>query len=138
MTFDLFLDTNVLLDYIVRNRPGHDAAVRLFALSASGDVALHVSPLSLKDVYYIGSKRFGKDAMTAIIQGLTETCEVEDCTAADCRTAACSDEPDFEDGLIRATAERCGVDFLISRDNAAFLKSPLKAMDAERFLGLFF
>ena len=39
-----------------------------------------------------------------------------------CRQAADSDEPDFEDGLVRACAENARVDFIVTRDVTAFAR----------------
>lgn len=48
-----------------------------------------------------------------------------------------SNEPDFEDGLIRACAEHVGVDYIISRDEAAFAKSPIKRLSPRQYLDEF-
>lgn len=50
---------------------------------------------------------------------------------------ALSDEPDFEDGIIRACAEAAGADFIISRDERAFARSPIKRMSAQEYIDLF-
>lgn len=52
------------------------------------------------------------------------------------RKAYHSDEPDFEDGLIRAVAEENQVDVIVTRDAAAFHGSTIPAMDAARCLAL--
>ncbi|KFI57662.1 PIN domain-containing protein [Bifidobacterium gallicum] len=96
-----------------------------------------VSPLSLKDLYYIGAKRFGRDAMRMAIQSIVTICTVTDCSSIDCINAADSNEPDFEDDLIRATAERLNVDIIITRDETAFSHSLVRSMNAERYLELF-
>lgn len=46
-----------------------------------------------------------------------------------CRNSAYSDEPDFEDSLIRAAAEQNDMDFIITRDSGAFTHSPCKITD---------
>ena len=47
-----------------------------------------------------------------------------------------SNEPDFEDGLIRACAELNDMDFIITRDEAAFRKSTVRAVDCAEFLSI--
>ena len=54
-----------------------------------------------------------------------------------CRLAADSNEPDFEDAIIRASAEDARVDFILTRDAQAFQHSPLRALTAEKYLELF-
>ena len=43
-------------------------------------------------------------------------------------------EPDFEDGLVRACAELNDVDFIITRDAAAFRKSRVRSVSAAEYL----
>ena len=45
-----------------------------------------------------------------------------------------SDEPDFEDGIIRACAELNGADFIITRDKAAFAHSKVRSVTAAEYL----
>ena len=54
-----------------------------------------------------------------------------------CRMAARSNKPVFEDGIVRACAERMRVDFIISRDEKAFLHSPIKRLSARDYVDLF-
>ena len=45
-----------------------------------------------------------------------------------------SDEPDFEDGIVRACAERWKADYIISRDEKAYANSHIKRVTAEEYL----
>ena len=58
-------------------------------------------------------------------------------SSSSCVPATTWDEPDFEDGCIRATAERAQVDFLITRDQSAYARSWVKTYSARDFLSLF-
>lgn len=63
--------------------------------------------------------------------------EVEDLDVEICSIALEPDEPDYEDGCIRAIAESAQIDFIITRDEAAFARSWAKSYSAKRFLELF-
>lgn len=54
-----------------------------------------------------------------------------------CKIAAHSDEPDFEDGIIRALAEQRNAEFIISRDVAAFKNSNIRRLSATDFMQVF-
>ena len=99
----VMLDTNILLDYIIPDRPESEYARLLMQGIAHQKHQGIVSASSLKDLYYVAAK----------------------------------DEPDFEDGCIRATAERAQVDFLITRDQSAYARSWVKTYSARDFLSLF-
>ncbi len=47
-----------------------------------------------------------------------------------------SEEPDFEDALIRITAEQERVDVIVSRDKSAFVGSSIPRMSAGEVLNL--
>ena len=62
--------------------------------------------------------------------------EVTELTLEILDAALASDEPDFEDGLVRATAEALGVDVIVSRDARAFVGSSIRRCSAVELLGL--
>ena len=97
----------------------------------------YVSALSLKDVYYILTKYADEPAARAFILAVMDLFEVVPVDMGLCRIAAQSDEPDFEDGLIRACAEHADVDYIISRDERAFAKSPIKRFSPQEYLDEF-
>ena len=137
MNRKLLLDTNVLLDVAIGERAGWAAATLLVDEFAYGASTGYVSALSLKDVYYVLSKYADEPSARAFIQATMYLFEVLPVNAVTCRTATHSDEPDFEDGLIRACAEHAGVDYIISRDEKAFAKSPIKRLSPQQYLDEF-
>ena len=60
--------------------------------------------------------------------------DILDLTERDARRAIDSDEPDYEDGLVRAVAEESGIDCIVTPDAAAFHASPVPAKDAAAVL----
>lgn len=77
------------------------------------------------------------DARSAI-RDIAETFDLVDLTGLFVFESIDSDEPDYEDGLIRAAAEALQVDAIISYDKAAFKQSPIPKMTAPEALGAFF
>ena len=115
MSSKVLLDTNVMLDLALARPEGFDAAAAIAEAVAYEEVVAYVCATSLKDLYYILSKAMGeKDARTYIKAVMDDfiICSVD---YALCRQAADSDEPDFEDGLVRACAENARVDFIVTR-----------------------
>ena len=132
---NLLIDTNVIIDYAVPTRPEHEVAAELFNQAVSDEtVELVVLISSLKDVYYVMCRNYSKEpeARTAL-KRMTETYfTVADLLAAYGPMALASNEPDFEDGLVRAAAESLGVKAIVTRDQAAFQNSYLKAFTPEQ------
>lgn len=48
--------------------------------------------------------------------------------------ALLSNEADFEDGLVRSSAELNDADFIITRDTVVFASSPVKSMTLREFI----
>ena len=137
MSSKVLLDTNIMLDLALTRPEGFDAAATIAEAIAYEEVIGCVCATSLKDMYYILTKAMGeRDARTYIeaVMGDFVICGVD---YALCRQVIASDEPDFEDGIIRACAENAGVDFIITRDAAAFARSPVKAMTSQEYVDLF-
>ena len=129
--YKLLVDTNVLLDYAVVTRPEHTIAAQLFeSAAACPNVALMVLVSSLKDAYYIMCRAYGSEATARdVLKRVSETLlMVVDLLAVYGMKAFVSDEPDFEDGLVRAAAESLGVTAIVKRDEAAFLGSSIEVM----------
>ena len=137
MRSKLLIDTNVLVDYMISDRPEHDSAEQLFSYLTAGKGSGCVSAGALKDCYYICCKYIGEAVCRALIRQFLIMFDVLNLGPEECLNAAYSDEPDFEDGLIRAVAEGNGMDFIITRDTDAFERSTVKSLTAGEYLKLF-
>lgn len=132
----ILFDTNILIDIVDSTRPGsQEARLSLRNCNGSGDGDMGMTtPMSLKDAYYILTKRFGEDNARRCIDFFLEQLVVSPLGAEECIMSARSDEPDFEDGLIRAAAELNHVDFILTRDAEAFDHSSVKSISCKKYL----
>lgn len=137
MNRKILLDTNILLDAAISERPGWAAAMLLFDEIANGYTTGYVSALSLKDVYYVLTKYAGESAARKYVNAALAAFELIGIDAGICHLAINSNEPDFEDGIIRSCAESASVDFIVSRDETAFSKSPIKRLSSQDYVDLF-
>lgn len=137
MSKKLLVDTNVLLDSAMSERPGCGYAVLLMDEFAYAKAQGFISSLSLKDVYYILLKYADEESARKFVLSALDLFEMVPVDSTVCRLAALSDEPDFEDGIVRICAERIGADFIISRDEHAFERSTIKRMSAQEYLEIF-
>lgn len=135
----VLLDTNVLLDYLDARRSEHETA-RSLARAILSHGGSPVAPASsYKDVYYILQRSLGSERdARALVKGLVECVPITpiDLHGTDLAPAAASDEPDFEDGLVRRLAERERVVAIVTRDASAFRSSFVPVFDPREFLGL--
>lgn len=132
----LFFDTNILLDCVDPRRDGHvDARALISRCNGGGDMAI-ASAHSFSDVYYIMSKLYGEPSARQAAQLLTELVVIGPIGPEETLLALESNEPDFEDGLVRACAELNDADFIISRDAKAFEKAKLRKLTAAAYLAI--
>ena len=127
----VFLDTNFLLDLALEHRPGGKAAAEILQRAEEGELAGIVSPSSLKDFYYIARKDMPDDLRRGWIAFFMDGFAVADTNRSVCQNALVSDEPDFEDGIVRAIAEDEGCDYILTRDAKGFDGSKAPKIEPE-------
>jgi predicted nucleic acid-binding protein len=130
----LLIDTNILLDAIDPSRPDSNSARELLdRCSGWGELGMACAS-SFTDTYYISRKLYGEARGRTIVRHLMSLLAIAPVDAEVCDMALNSDEPDFEDGVIRACAELNGADFIITRDRAAFAHSKIRSVTAAEYL----
>lgn len=135
----VLLDTNIIIDYLSTRREHHrDAVLLMEELVDSPDIRLLLSPETVKDVYYLLRRMYSDEAIVRErIALFCEIVEIADLTHETIEKAFRSDEPDFEDALVRITAEEMGALAIVTRDEGAFRASNVPAFDAKSFLKRF-
>lgn len=130
----LFLDTNFLLDVALLKRPESDQATELFEKITNNEITGLVCASSLKDFYYIARRDMDEELRRRWLELFNKACYVPVMDQAVVALALESDEPDFEDGLLRAVAELERADYIISRDVDAFLNSEIPKITSTEYL----
>jgi predicted nucleic acid-binding protein len=130
----VLIDTNVVIDVIERREPFLADSYAVLRLIAEDELTGFLPAGSVADVYYIIKK--SKDAGTAqgAILALLELVALCDTTAGDISSALLLGFSDFEDAILAATAKREKADFIITRNERDFAKSPVSAISPKDFL----
>lgn len=130
----VLLDTNIILDYLSASRPcHHDAVDALEGIFEAGHTPA-VSMGSIKDAYCILCRKYKMEELVRDrLHGFLDIVDVVELTNDVMEQAFASDEPDFEDGIVRATAELIDAAAIITRDAVAFKASSVPSMDARAF-----
>lgn len=130
----VLIDTNILMNSLSPTRPEHREAREVIDCCCGwGDIGM-VCSLSLKDVYYLSSKLYGKENARRIVRKLMGMLAIAPVDWEACDRALSSDEPDFEDGIIRACAELNGADAIVTHDKDAFAHSLVRSVTAAEYL----
>jgi len=133
----VFLDTNVVLDFILKRQEFADDAAIIFDLSERKELKIEVSSLSMNNINYILSKLQSKNVARQIIVKLLSLVDVTDVTKSTIKKAAMSDFIDFEDAIQNFAAEEAGIRYIITRNLKDFTKSSLIVQSPQEFLSGF-
>ncbi len=138
MTYKLFIDTDVLIDFFTDRAPFASTASDLFELSESGKVQLFISAVSINNIYYVIRKFLGHSKSLDIISELLTMTELVGTTKHEIIQALQSSFSDFEDAIQHATALSIpDVHAIITRNTKDYRQSTIAAMTPMHFLEVF-
>jgi len=129
------VDTNVIIDIAQRRRPwAKDCAAFVRIAGKSQRDQLFTAWHSVSNVAYILSKGAKKKFSLNAITMISKFSDVPPGTNAQIDRALELDFTDFEDALQVAVAELAQVDFIVTRNQDDFKKSPIPVLSPEEAL----
>ena len=133
----IMIDTNVVLDVLLRREPFFQTSYEVMKQSALEQVEGFVSATAATDIFYL-LRRALKDPRAArdSLEKLMQLVGFADALGEDVHTAVVSNMTDFEDALVAAIAQRCCMDYIVTRNTRDFAESPVKALTPQAFLEL--
>lgn len=131
----LWLDSDVLLDWLCDRQPWNVHAETLLSRAIDGNWQVFTSPLALANVFYIHRKHAGSAAALNALKLLTEFIQIATLDGAHVRKALATDHPDFEDQLqIACAAGVPELSAIITRNLSDYSNASVPAMSAEQWL----
>ncbi len=130
----VFLDTNVILDFILKREGFAKNAAIIFDLGERNKIHLTLSSLSINNIDYIVSKIQNKKKARTIVIRLLSITEVLSVKQSTIQSAALSEFKDFEDATQNFCAEEGNVNCIITRNLKDFKKSSLSVQSPTEFL----
>lgn len=125
----LFLDTNVVLDYLLQREPFAALAQQLFAAGQIGRVSLQVSALTVATTHYLGRKPLGNQGILLALRALARQVTIVDTGTITILSALEEDTPDFEDTVQLYAALVAGADAIVTRDPKGFPTRAIAVLD---------
>ena len=130
----IFLDTNVMLDFLGERIPFYNAITKIVSLSDKNVFSIIVSPISYAIVSYFLTKSEGSKVAIEKLRKfiiISEVCTIDKETI---QKGLNSDFSDFEDALQYYNAVESNCDIIITRNAKDFKKSRLPIMSPDEFL----
>lgn len=115
MATKVFLDANVLLDFLLK-RKQYELSKKLIQSIEDGDVSAYVTPSIIHIVSYWLCKVYNKEIAKKTLIELLNNIRVIDCNHVITINALMSDMDDIEDALQYFTAMHHQMDYFITQD----------------------
>ena len=133
----VFLDTNIIIDFLTNRVPFSQSALKLFNLAENGKLELNISSLSFTTIYYVLRKNNSHKAILNSLILLLDLCNVLPVNQSIIEQSIKSGFTDFEDAVQYYSAlqnKNCSV--IISRNAKDFKSATLKVMLPDEFLSI--
>jgi predicted nucleic acid-binding protein len=122
----VFMDTNVVIDFLSNRHPFAIDAARLFDLSVNGKIRIYITAVSYNNIYYILRQSLTHSATIKLLAELSDLTEVADVTTNIIRESLKADFKDYEDAIQYYCALNIAdIDFIVTQNTKDFKKSRL-------------
>ncbi|SMG50048.1 Predicted nucleic acid-binding protein, contains PIN domain [Marivirga sericea] len=134
MSKRIFIDTNILLDFLGERKPFYEPIAKIATLAEKGKLTIIVSPISFKTVNNFLAKfestKIAREKLRKF-KIISEICSLDERTI---EKGLNSSFNDFEDALQYFSATESDCEIIITRNGKDFKKSLLPVMTADEFL----
>ena len=128
------VDINVLLDVFQKREPHYAASAQVVSLVTAGTVASVCPAHGLTTLYYLVRKYASKPDAEGAMDQVLRHFQIGNLEAADWEKARRLPFSNFEDAVVATVARATGSAFIITRNVADFVGSPVSAITPADFL----
>lgn len=130
----VFLDTNIIIDFLGERKEFYEAAAKILSLADNKKIKTYTSPTSISNSYYLLSKFENTKVVLEKIRKLKLICNISIMDDEVIEKAINSEFKDFEDAMQYYSAISSKCDIIITRNEKDFKTALLPVMNAESFL----
>lgn len=134
----LLIDTNVVLDVLLRREPFSKTAAEVLNLTQRDDVREYVSASAITDIYYIANKQMkDRDAVRDLLKRLLMIVSVAAVSEREIQNALNLAWGDFEDSVQYSVALLNEMDGIVTRNPSDYQEANMRIWLPEQALELF-
>ena len=134
----LLIDTNVVLDVLLRREPFSKTAAEVLNLTQRDDVREYVSASAITDIYYIANKQMkDRDAVRDLLKRLLMVVSVAAVSKREIQNALNLAWGDFEDSVQYSVALLNEMDGIVTRNPSDYQEATMRIWLPEQALELF-
>jgi len=131
---NVFLDTNVIIDFMGEREVFFDDAAAIFTMIEDGKICASASALTIVNCAYILKKAFNQDIMLSKIQVLCQMLDVTPIERTQLVNAIQLKSYDYEDAVQYLSALPYHPDVIITRDKKGFSDFDILVMTPAEFI----
>jgi len=132
---NVLIDTNVILDLLVKRKPFYEDAARIRVLSEKGYINSYISASAVTDIYYIANKELkNKETVVELLGDLLKSTNVAAVTESGIHEALLLKWDDFEDAVQYVAGKNISADYIITRNSNDFINSKIEVISPGKFL----
>ncbi len=125
----IFLDTNIIIDFLAGREPFATNAAYLFDAAVAGTCKIYVCALSFNNIWYVLSQTLKDTRTIGLLKELEKMTLIAPVTQEIIRQALDGKFKDFEDAVQYFSAQELGIiDALVTRNSRDFKNSELPIM----------
>ena len=138
MDSSYFLDSDVILDFLLNRDPFNFSADEIFEKAVNKEIRIFFSSLTVANIHYLLRKRYGNEGALEKITELLRFCKILPVSEKEIFSAIKSGFSDFEDAIQHFTAvQNPEIKGIITRNSADYKKSQIPVFTPEVFLSTF-
>jgi len=130
----IFIDTDVILDFLLDRKPFSDQIGQLFQLSIDTDLQLCISPTTVTNINYIIGRIENKKQANLKTKKILKLVSVENVCQSTVNKAIQSKFKDFEDGVQNFCAIEANHKIIITRNTRDYKESELAIFTPTEYL----
>ncbi|MDR3265828.1 MAG: PIN domain-containing protein [Synergistaceae bacterium] len=135
---NVLIDTNVVLDVLLRREPYYKDSMRVIVLSEKKYIDGIVSASAITDIYYIVRKAIkNRDFAIDLLKRLTKVIGVGSVIDRHIYEALELEWDDFEDSIQYVVGKSIGVEYIVTRNPQDFSAAAIRAISPQEFLRAF-
>ena len=132
----LLVDTNVILDVILKRAPWAEEGVLILDAVARGAARGFVAGHAVTTVHYIVEREVGLAAANTAVSDLLQLLTVVALDGADFQRALALGLEDYEDAVRVAAYLKIGADYLVTRNARDYRRTPVTVLSSGEVLAL--
>ena len=130
----IFLDTNIVLDFLGEREGFYEPAAKILTLADQKKIQIYTSPTSISNTFYLLSKFENTKIALDKIRKFKVLCSISVVDDEVVEKAINSDFKDFEDAMQYFSALASNCDLIITRNEKDFKNALIPVMNGESYL----